>query len=71
MERDKKRDQSTGPMEITIKKKGEDGHRVVSVRMSSELIEKLDAMAIQTNRSRNNLINELLTQAIEKAKIED
>jgi metal-responsive CopG/Arc/MetJ family transcriptional regulator len=61
--------------EIRIKKKvprrGDDGYKVVSVRMKDELIEKLDALSGQTNRSRNELINLLLTSAIDIVKVEE
>lgn len=45
--------------------KGEDGHKVVSVRMRDETIARLDELANQTNRSRNELINMLLQEALE------
>ena len=61
--------------EIRIKKKvprrEDDGYKVVSVRMKDELIEKLDALSGQTNRSRNELINLLLTSAIDIVKVEE
>lgn len=61
--------------EIRIKKKavrrGDDGYKIVSVRMRDELIAKLDALSAQTNRSRNELINLLLTSAIDIVKIEE
>ncbi len=61
--------------EIRIKKKGtqrgDDGYKVVSVRMKDELIERLDVLSSQTNRSRNELINMLLNAAIEIVKIDD
>ena len=61
--------------EIRIKKKlarkGDDGHKIVSVRMKDELIERLDALSVETNRSRNELINLLLTAAIDIVKIEE
>ncbi len=61
--------------EITIKKKGlykgDDGHRVVSVRMKNELIEQLDILSQNTNRSRNEIINLLLESAVGIVKIED
>ncbi len=61
--------------EIRIKKKnprrGDDGHKVVSVRMKDELIEKLDALSEKTNRSRNELINILLENAVEIVKVEE
>ena len=50
--------------EIRISKKsahkGDDGHKVVSVRMKDETITRLDNLSLQTNRSRNELINLLL-----------
>ena len=61
--------------EIKIKKKamkhGDDGYKVVSVRMKDELIERLDKLSNVTNRSRNELINMLLTAALDIVKIEE
>lgn len=60
--------------EIRIKKKldrGEDGCKVVSVRMTNELVEKLDNLSALTNRSRNELINTLLISALEIVKVEE
>ena len=55
--------------EIKNKKKsvrrGDDGHKVVSVRMKDELIERLDALAKTANRSRNEIINLLLESALD------
>lgn len=60
--------------EITIKKKssrkGDDGHKIVSVRMRNELIAQLDALAETANRSRNEIINLLLESAVDIVKIE-
>ena len=59
--------------EIKITKKtarrGEDGHKVVSVRMKDETIAKLDDLSAQTNRSRNELINLLLEAALDNAVV--
>lgn len=61
--------------EIKIKKKnprrGDDGYKIVSVRMKDELIEKLDRLSADTNRSRNELINILLDAAVDIVKIEE
>lgn len=61
--------------EIKIKKKtlkrGDDGYKIVSVRMKDELIERLEILANDTNRSRNELINMLLTAALGIVKIEE
>ena len=61
--------------EITIKKKdtrkGDDGYKIVSVRMKEELIQRLDSLSVSTNRSRNELINLLLNAAVDIVKIEE
>ena len=61
--------------EIKIKKKsvrrGDDGYKIVSVRMREELIEKLDDLSGRTNRSRNELINLLLESAVDIVKVEE
>ena len=51
-------------------RKGDDGYKIVSVRMKEELIERLDNLSAQTNRSRNELINMLVDAAISIVKIE-
>ena len=61
--------------EIRSKKKvarrGDDGYKIVSVRMKDELIDRLDTLSAQTNRSRNELINILLASAVDLVTIED
>lgn len=61
--------------EIQITKKsarrGEDGHKVVSVRMKDETIARLDDLSAQTNRSRNELINLLLEAALDDVCVVD
>ncbi|HJB13070.1 MAG TPA: ribbon-helix-helix domain-containing protein [Candidatus Oscillibacter excrementigallinarum] len=61
--------------EIKITKKvprrGDDGYKVVSVRMREEMLERLDALSARTNRSRNELINLLLDAAMEIVKVEE
>lgn len=63
----------TNEIRITKKstKKGDDGYRVVSVRMKEELLARLDGLAEDTQRSRNELINLLLQSAIEIVKVEE
>lgn len=53
------------------RRKGEDGHKVVSVRMKDETLEKLENLSAKTNRSRNELINLLLEAAIDLVQIEE
>ena len=61
--------------EIKIKRKntkrGEDGYKIVSVRMKDELMEKLDKLSADTNRSRNELINLLLEASLDIVKVEE
>lgn len=61
--------------EIKITKKaprrGDDGYKIVSARMKEEMLERLDRLAAQTNRSRNELINLLLDSAMEIVKVEE
>ena len=52
-------------------RRGDDGCKVVSVRMKDELIERLDELSVKTNRSRNALVNLLLNAAIDIVKIEE
>lgn len=61
--------------EIKITKKatrrGDDGYKVVSVRMREEMIARLDDLSARTNRSRNELINLLLDAAMDIVKVEE
>ncbi|MBO5416879.1 MAG: ribbon-helix-helix protein, CopG family [Clostridia bacterium] len=52
-------------------KKGDDGYKIVSVRMKDETIDALDSIANTTNRSRNEVINILLDSALEIVTIDD
>ena len=58
--------------EILIsRKKVEDGHKIVSVRMRDETLARLDDLSAQTNRSRNELINLLLEEALQNVTVID
>ena len=61
--------------EIKIKKKynrkEHDIYKIVSVRMKEDMIGQLDELSVQTNRSRNELINILLESAIRIVKVEE
>lgn len=54
-----------------IRPQRHDGYKVVSVRMKEEMIERLDDLSAKTNRSRNELINLLLDEALEIVKVEE
>lgn len=49
--------------------KGEDGYKTFSIRIKEETVMKLDRLASETNRSRNELINILLDYAIENSEV--
>ena len=51
-------------------RKGDDGYKIVSVRMKEDLVDKLDCLSAETNRSRNELINILVESAIEIVEVE-
>ena len=44
---------------------------VVSVRLPNDMIEKLDAIAEQTGRTRNEIIQKCLTYSIENIEVTD
>ena len=50
---------------LILKKRGEDGNRVISVRLREELLSKLDQIANDTHYSRNELINIILEHGID------
>ena len=60
---------------ITIKKRsplrGEDGNKVISIRIKEELLTQIDTLAALSNRSRNEVINLLLRDAAARAEIEE
>ena len=53
------------------KKKGDDGYKIISVRMKEEIMQKLEYIAAKSNRSRNEVINILLEEAIRLVKIQE
>lgn len=55
---------------LKIKRRGEDGYRVISVRIKEDTLEALDRLVADTNYSRNELINLLLRHGVEHVEIE-
>ena len=49
--------------------KGEDGYKTFSVRVKDDTVEKLNELAKETNRYRNELINIFLEFAVENCEI--
>lgn len=55
---------------LKLKKRGEDGNRVISVRIKEDILAALDQLAAETNYSRNELINIILKHGLENIEIE-
>lgn len=56
--------------QLKIKRRGEDGYKMISVRIAEQTLEKLDKLAAESNYSRNELINLLLKHGVENVEIE-
>ena len=55
---------------LKIKRRGDDGNRVISVRIQEDILAELDKLAAQTNRSRNELINIILSYGVKNIEVE-
>lgn len=55
---------------LKIKRRGEDGNKVITVRIREDTLEALDKIAAETNRSRNELINIILSHGVQNLEIE-
>lgn len=55
---------------LIIKRRGDDGHRIISVRIQEDTLAAIDRLAAETNRSRNELINLILAHGIRHIEIE-
>lgn len=54
---------------IRINKKDGDDYKVISVRMKSGILEKIDSLSRESNRSRNELINIILENSVDDVEI--
>ena len=54
---------------IKINKKGEDGYKVISIRITDCTLKKLDELSQKSNRSRNEIINIILESSIDDVEI--
>ena len=54
---------------LKLKKRGDDGSKVISVRIKEHTLAALDRLAAKTNYSRNELINIILKHGIENVEI--
>ena len=55
---------------LKIKKRGEDGNKVITVRIKEDLLSEIDRLANESNYSRNELINVILRRGVENIEIE-
>jgi len=55
---------------IRINKKGEDGYKVISVRIKDGTLKKIDDLAQISNRSRNEIINIILENSVDAVEID-
>lgn len=55
---------------LKIKRRGEDGNRVITVRLKEDILEELDRIAAESNYSRNELINIILRHGVQHIEIE-
>ena len=55
---------------LIIKKRGDDGNRIITVRIREDTVAELDRLAAESNRSRNELINLILAHGVKNIEIE-
>ncbi len=55
---------------LIIKKRGDDGNRIISVRIREDILAKLDKLSAETNHSRNELINLILAHGVDNIEIQ-
>ena len=55
---------------LIIKKRREDGNRIISVRIKEETLAEIDKLAAETNYSRNELINLILAHGVKNIEIQ-
>lgn len=53
------------------KPKGEDGHKVFSIRVKDEIVTEIEQICAKTGHSRNELIGIFLEYALKNCEIED
>lgn len=55
---------------IVIKKRGEDGSKIITIRIKEDLLHEIDSIAKETNYSRNELICLILKHGIQNIEIQ-
>lgn len=56
---------------IRISKKGDDGYKIISLRIREKTLYAIEKICSQTNRSRNEVINILLDNSVTNTEIEE
>ena len=55
---------------LIIKRRADDGYRIISVRIREDTLAEIDRLASETNHSRNELINLILAHGEKNIEIE-
>ncbi len=55
---------------LIIRRRGEDGNKIITVRIKEDILAQLDKIAAESNHSRNELINIILRYGIDNLEIE-
>lgn len=56
---------------IKLPKRGDDGYRVISVRIRENTLRRIDEAAGKANRSRNEVINLILDRSVDLLEVEE
>ena len=54
---------------LVIRRRGEDGSKIITVRIKEDILTALDKIAAESNYSRNELINTILRYGVENLEI--
>lgn len=55
---------------LVIHRRGEDGNKIITVRIREDTLARLDTIAAESNRSRNELINIILRYGLDNLTIQ-
>lgn len=59
-----------GKEPLVIKKRGEDGNKIITVRIKEDILKELDRIAGESNYSRNEIINIILDYGVHNMEIQ-
>lgn len=60
----------SGKKPLKIKRRGDDGYKVVTFRLPEETVKRLDELARDANCSRNEVVTEIIHYGLENIEIE-